>query len=835
MSRSMVVGCLLAAVASLGIRPAAAEEETVRARRVLYNFDGDSCLWTKAGGKGPVEVGEQEVKRLIEEVAYPQSRVDTVLVCINAQVMYYPTEAGTMRGADSSDEERRQWPASEKQRHENLRRMFAGGVDPYAVMLAEARRRGREALLSFRMNDDHGDDFLRTAFMAKNPQWRLGEERYRGLGALDFGQEPVRSYVLSLIEEAVKRYDCDGLELDFNRFPAFFREADVEQRVAKMDSLVRQARAILDEVGKERGRRLVLAVRAPSNFGATPPTPHSARQIGCDIAAWAERKWIDFLTVSEFLHERGDLPVEEWKAAVPSIPVYFGIECARAGAEKNLTASDYRAAATRLIERGADGVYLFNFFTSRELGEAAYEPPFEVLADLGPALIGRQTQLLVDDLLVAEKRNVVRELGTVEKANDGRPIFTDGWFYGTVLHDEGKFKLWYRKPNGGGFGYCESADGLAFEHRADIEGIPFAGDYTLAVEIDPSAPPQRRFLAGFDAVGMAAGAAHSADGIHWTADNGGQPITFRAADSYNQILWDGKARLHRLFTRSDFGPAGGEAELRGTRSMIHTAWPARPTEWSLVRQWVFDREGAEEARRRQIYAVTCWIRHGVYFALLSVYEHPGDTSEGAATDKRTRHEKDVMNFYIAASRDGDWWDLHWVYSGQPLIPRGPAGAFDKDIVLPASTIVTHQDRHWLYYSGADERHGTEKTRFDRSHAIGLATLPLDRFVGLTAGEQEGVVISKPFRLEGQELVLNLDATGGVAAVEILDEQGTPWPGFGRQELATLTGASQLRFTPRWEGQDGVAALEGKVVRLKFTLKNASLYSFQVAGRGDGTN
>jgi hypothetical protein len=38
-----------------------------------------------------------------------------------------------------------------------------------------------------------------------------------------------------------------------------------------------------------------------------------------------------------------------------------------------------------LQEAGADGTYPFNFFTSRERGEHAYEPPFEVLRDLEPA------------------------------------------------------------------------------------------------------------------------------------------------------------------------------------------------------------------------------------------------------------------------------------------------------------------------------------------------------------------------------------------------------------------------------------------------------------------
>ena len=103
-----------------------------------------------------------------------------MLVCVNAQVMYYPTKVGTLRGTLSTPDERAKWPASEKQRFENLKAFFDAGVDPYALMLAEAKRRGREALLTFRMNDDHGDDFLRTQFLVDHPDWRLGTEKYRG-------------------------------------------------------------------------------------------------------------------------------------------------------------------------------------------------------------------------------------------------------------------------------------------------------------------------------------------------------------------------------------------------------------------------------------------------------------------------------------------------------------------------------------------------------------------------------------------------------------------------------------------------------------------------------
>jgi hypothetical protein len=140
----------------------------------------------------------------------------------------------------------------------------------------------------------------------------------------------------------------------------------MEERVTKMNSLVERVRKMLDDVGRERKRHLMLSVRPPSNKGSTPPTPESARQLGCDVPAWVKNGWIDFVAVSEFLFERGDLPIDKWKQAIPNIPVYGGIECTRGGGKKNLTADEYRGAATQLSKNGADGVYLFNFFTSRE-------------------------------------------------------------------------------------------------------------------------------------------------------------------------------------------------------------------------------------------------------------------------------------------------------------------------------------------------------------------------------------------------------------------------------------------------------------------------------------
>jgi len=454
-------------------------------------------------------------------------------------------------------------------------------------------------------------------------------------------------------------------------------------------------------------------------------------------------------------------------------------------------------------------------------------PPALLPAD-EPVAIGTNKQLLVDNFVIDRMINVTRELGTVDKQNDGKPIFTDGRFYGTVLYDQDRFRLWYREHKKTGYGLAESNDGIHFTKKARLTGLNFAGDFTLSVETDPHEKDLlHRYKGAYDAPGMAAGLAYSADGIRWHPYNDGKPVTHRAADTYNQVLWDPLARTYRLSTRTDYGTAGGDGEIRGTRSMTNADLRNDPKNWKLTNQWIFDRDGKDEHKRRQIYAKTFWIYESVYFLILSVYDYPGDVSEGSKTDKVTRHERDVMNYYIATGRDGSSWDLSWVYKSQPLVPRGPAGAFDKDLIMPASSIITHDHKHWIYYGGANERHGTPKVIFERDHAIGLATLRLDGFVALSAGNQPGSIVTKPFKLVGNHLSCNTDASQGEIQVEILDADGKPIPGYCGNDAPRTNGVNELDWQPQWKIATNLSALRNQVIRLKFNLRQARLYAFQV--------
>jgi hypothetical protein len=447
---------------------------------------------------------------------------------------------------------------------------------------------------------------------------------------------------------------------------------------------------------------------------------------------------------------------------------------------------------------------------------------------------------------VAETENIERVLQAAHKANDGRPVRfwtkdeqgqrkeLKAWIYASPYYDDqrGVFRMWSRVlPDGKQmrYGYSESKDGIDFDFISELKGIVSNGDYNSVVTIDlHEADPAHRYKIGYDGAqpphANGACLAHSADGIHWTQYNGGKPVTGRAADFTNCLIWDEQARLYRLLTRTDFGSAGGLGEIRGMRVMTNSDVKKDPTAWKTTSEWQFDRK-KDEFQRRQIYTLTDWMYCGIHFGLMAVYEWPSDFSEGKETDHRQRHERDVLNYYLVTSRDGDRWDLRWVDAGQPLVERGQDGAWDKDMILPANWIVTRGDEHWIYYGGANERHGVaEVFSPQRDAAIGLAKLPLDRFVALEAKETLGEVVTKPFVWDGTKLLVNVAAKEGEISVELLDDRGEPLAGFAGDNRATAKKIDELDWRVPWENAD---ELRGRKVKLKFQLRNARLYAFDV--------
>ncbi|MBL7189759.1 MAG: hypothetical protein ISS70_25805 [Phycisphaerae bacterium] len=479
--------------------------------------------------------------------------------------------------------------------------------------------------------------------------------------------------------------------------------------------------------------------------------------------------------------------------------------------------------------------------------------------------VGLQKQLLADDYVIAETHNITREVGQARKHGvvmkptlpsdfqtgkvhegpDGGGGYSFGesafcWFF-SPHWDEQKnmFRLWYMpsKRKGIGLAYAESKDGIKWskpmvskDGKSNIVMEPAngAGLDGVTVTIDPSVPygsPEKYKVAYFPHPGKCqTHLGYSADGINWKSYNNGNPVTGRAADFSNKIAWDPNRKKYLLLCRQDFGAGGGVGELRGVRIMEHSMdndLINHPTAWKTLTKFVLNDPdkttvpGSRNVPQRQIHTFPIWYYEGVWFGLTDVLVATDVPVPHGKQDYQTKHEKGVWEFYMAPSRDAINYDFKVAaYPRKPLIPRGPAGSFDKDCARPPANIITHNDEHWIYYFATNERWGA---RFWDAR-LALAKLRLDGFFYLEAKDEPGTITTKPFKLEGDKLEVNVNAKEGSLLIEVLDEEGRP--------ISRLSSKSKrvdkLRLTPKLK----LKKHKGKTVKLKFTLQNAKLYAFQ---------
>ena len=350
--------------------------------------------------------------------------------------------------------------------------------------------------------------------------------------------------------------------------------------------------------------------------------------------------------------------------------------------------------------------------------------------------------------------------------------------------------------------------------------------------VDPTVPwgHPEKYKSAFNPGNSKCAIGHSADGIHWNSYNGGRSVTGRAADTFNQILWDPIAKRYLLLTRTDLGAEGGRAESRATRVMAHEKGNdliGHPNAWKTLTNINVD----DPANRitdagvplLQMESMNIWIYENVYFGLMHVLtagELTGAEGKVNVVNPDERPEADVIDYYLGTSRDGVDFDKSWIYAGRPFVVRGPDGSFDKAMLQPSSQIITRGDEHLIYYTGQYNRHHSPASVKRKPGKIGLAKLPLDRFICQQAGDVVGWLTTKPFQLQGNRLQINVDASRGWVQVELLDELGNVIPGCSGKHA----GADALRFAPGWTPRT-LASLQGRMVKLRFTLQNAKIYAF----------
>ena len=148
----------------------------------------------------------------------------------------------------------------------------------------------------------------------------------------------------------------------------------------------------------------------------------------------------------------------------------------------------------------------------------------------------------------------------------------------------------------------------------------------------------------------------------------------------------------------------------------------------------------------------------------------------------------IMEAELGFSRDG--WTWKRLFPGTPFVGVGGPGSPDEKQIRMSSSLIVLDDRILLLYAMSRDVHIG-----DMRVQVGLATLRLDGFASMAAGETAGALETKPFLVEGTRLLLNAAADAGEVTVSVLDARGRPIPGF---EASTIN-QDGLRLSVKWNG------------------------------------
>ncbi len=249
--------------------------------------------------------------------------------------------------------------------------LHAGG-DPVRDTLEACREIGVDFFVSYRMNDHHYIQDLEwpchNDFWRDHPEYWLADSDTSPYASgrddkrlHNYMQPEVRDYYFAVIEELCSNYDIDGFEFDFQRYPQFFKNEEVEEGTKVMTAFVRRVRKLLDRVGAERGKYLKLCVRVPH-------TLERCEKAGLDVSGWDAAGLLDMINVSSFYLHTLEMDIEGFKTQIRNGKIYGEMNYVTYQnskvdkfARRYTTCAIYRGSALNLFARGVDGVSLFNW------------------------------------------------------------------------------------------------------------------------------------------------------------------------------------------------------------------------------------------------------------------------------------------------------------------------------------------------------------------------------------------------------------------------------------------------------------------------------------------
>jgi len=273
---------------------------------------------------------------------------------------------------------------------ENIVKALEAGHDPLKIVVDRAHEKGIQIICSARMNNtgtqDAPNQYMVGRLKWEKPDVVIGEEdpsNPRTATAYDYARPEVREHRLALIEEVCDRYGADGFEMDFG-MGVFFKPSEVREKTPVMTDFVREARELLDRIGKKRGEWLCLAARIE-------PSEEANLSAGLDVRTWLSEGLLN-LVVPQY--DGWILDTNPWLGWLPQAAHKTGawvyVPMGRTpydDRDQELTIEMYRAAATNYRINGADGLYLADLPWPHTEGE------YMVMREMGdPDLYARKSK-----------------------------------------------------------------------------------------------------------------------------------------------------------------------------------------------------------------------------------------------------------------------------------------------------------------------------------------------------------------------------------------------------------------------------------------------------------
>ncbi|MFN0167585.1 MAG: hypothetical protein ACKV22_14240 [Bryobacteraceae bacterium] len=466
-------------------------------------------------------------------------------------------------------------------------------------------------------------------------------------------------------------------------------------------------------------------------------------------------------------------------------------------------------------------------------------------------------QLFLDERSITSKEGVSLKLHspipreivlTADKPWEGQTLA-----YVTVLKDGDRYRMYYRAsgpPIGSppkaargdkaqmDWSYtalAESRDGLHWT-KPELGVVQFRGsaknnlvwpakgedstDLIPFLDTRPGVPADQRYKTLANPNNYELLALASPDGIHWARMQANPVISYVAGDPLmdpqNLAFWDERQQLYVAYLRGWYNTRIRSVRRATSKDFLHWTQPE------------FVGFGGSDIEHLYINNTFAYDRApGTYLMFAKrfvpwrkwdlAWPYPG-----------------LSEIALLSSRDGIHFDRTFM---EPFVSPGldPKNWHERALMMARGVLHTSPVEMSLYL--------LEHYRTDAVHIRRMSLRP-DGFISVNAPYKGGEFATLPFVWKGRALALN-HATSviGSIRVEIQDAAGRPIPGYRLEECDEIYGDEVSRAVTWRRGHNEIMtadrkeslypaseigfALRGQLVRLRFVMKAADLYSFHI--------